>query len=1645
MGNVNADSAPRTPDETPGTATPGGGLEAGTYEVLRDRLAAAAGELSARAQALNARRLQTFGGTELALLAADRLRTGEACVPRDVVQVGGLLLFGHHPPATAGEPTAVADVFALHRRTGDRFEAAGPDALPGLLDDPRFVRDFDELHRYYRQARLLQLRRTGALLLAVFRTGERLTDIRVLRWQLAADGTPGYLDAKGERDHTFPPAHDLTWTPATREDHVPGRHPHIAVQGAVYVSTSGGVLTLKAEDDTGTADGIHTEPVDEPLQSLADAEVAHARVGPLILLRIRPYKESAHRYLVFNTRTRQACRLDGIGQACRALPEDQGIVFPGGYYLTTGTTKTFDTDTTDLEFERAVFSPNGEDLLYVFHARAAGRTLLLPYNVIREEAAAPLTAHGYALFDDGTMAVLRAQGTDPARVHPVQVWRTPFTSDAYAAAQPEGDGPLARIGNAELVRGISDALAVARMAAEMAPAGAVFTAIEAAATRAADGHHWLGEAELGTLAEPLEAVRATAAQVIDEFERVTELRARAAQQLAEADTRTTALVRRVRGDQPGTADAWVRNLAELRHAQGHLATLREIRHIDLDRIDALSAALTDDLAATGRRAVAFLSGDDAFTATHRTVAELTAEAAAVPTVAEAAPLAERIDAQADGLRIVTEVVGTLDLADTTVRTSILARIGDVLGAVNRARATLDARRRTLAEAEGQEEFAAQFALLGQAVAGGLAAAATPEECDEQLGRLLLQVENLEARFGGLESSGAPEHGGAPPAQDDRLERIAAQREEIYEAFAARKQAQLDARARHTDRLVESARRVLATVTRRARALGTLDEVNAYFAADPLVAKVHATAGELRTLADPVRADELAGRLTAARQEAARALRDRADLYDETGTIRLGRHRFAVNTQPVDLTLVPYEGQLAFAVTGTDYRAVARDERLTADRAFWDQPLVSESPAVYRAEHLAALLLARAEAGEDALTVDALHTAAADGTLHTLVRQAAEARYDEGYDRGVHDHDATAVLTALLRLRAAAGLLRFTPSTRAAAQLFWHHGTDPHARTRWTTRAHSLARARAHFGRTAAAGDLAAELSDAAAGFLAAAGLLPDGAGTATAGLPAVGSYLFEELATGSPRFATGAAARALLAGFHRALGGPEAPAAKEFAEDLRALGADGLPGAEHLAARHQLVTGWLGAYADARDAPREDLAEAVAIEVCGPALARREIDDPVGCAVEGLLGSHPRIAADGTLPVRIDELLARTDDFRTTRVPAHRAYTRRRTELLDAERRRLQLARYRPEVMPAFVRNRLIDEVYLPLIGDNLAKQLGAAGEARRTDSQGLLLLLSPPGYGKTTLMEYVAARLGLVLVKVDGPALGHGTTSLDPAAAPDAAARREVAKISFALEMGSNVLLYLDDIQHTSPELLQKFIPLCDAQRRMEGVWDGEARSYDLRGKRFAVCMAGNPYTESGGRFRLPDMLANRADVWNLGDVLAGKEALFALSHIENALTANPVLAPLAARDRADTDLLVRLARGDATARADRLAHPYTPAELDQILAVLAKLLHVQETVLAVNRAYIDSAAQADATRTEPPFLLQGSYRNTNKLAARIVPVMNATEVEALIDDHYRGEAQTLTSGAEANLLKLAELRGRLTEEQARRWHQVKAGWREH
>jgi len=333
---------------------------------------------------------------------------------------------------------------------------------------------------------------------------------------------------------------------------------------------------------------------------------------------------------------------------------------------------------------------------------------------------------------------------------------------------------------------------------------------------------------------------------------------------------------------------------------------------------------------------------------------------------------------------------------------------------------------------------------------------------------------------------------------------------------------------------------------------------------------------------------------------------------------------------------------------------------------------------------------------------------------------------------------------------------------------------------------------------------------------------------------------------------------------------------------------------------------------------------------------------------------------------------------------------------------------------------------------------VGAAGAAKRTDLMGLLLVISPPGYGKTTLMEYIANRLGIVFIKINGPALGHNVVSLDPEEAPNAAAREEVQRLNLALEMGDNTMIYVDDIQHCNPEFLQKFISLCDAQRKIEGVWRGKPRTYDLRGRKVVVVMAGNPYTESGQKFKIPDMLANRADTYNLGDIIGGSADYFKASYLENAVTSNAVLSPLANKSQKDIRSFIRMAESGER-EAEGFEGSYSSQEVEEVLSVMKKLVMVREVILRVNQEYIYSAAQADEFRTEPPFRLQGSYRNMNRLAEKVVAIMNDDEVRGLILDHYRGESQTLTTGAEANLLKFKELVGAQTPEEKARWEDIK------
>jgi hypothetical protein len=1592
-------------------------MEGGSYDVIRKRLLEQAAELATKAEALNEKRKKVFGGAELALIANERVRTEHNCIARDVISVAGHLLFGFQVFMGLKTETGVSDVFAFYKfekhADSDEWDLGSlPFEGPGaFLADDAFVKELRDTFKYAKDARLLRLKRTDTRLLASVQIGATASDAKVLRWAIDAAGRVSWMDARGDEEAKPPKQHDFEWIQTGREDQEPGVFPHVNILDKVFVETVGGDLTIKIENNTKDGRGIYREAVTDPNQTLDDGDIAYAEVGQLVLIRVKPFREDKYRYLVFDSRAKRVHRIDAIGQACHELPEDHGIVFPGGYYLQSGDHKVFEGTDEDLEFERVIKSPNGEDVLYVYHSRHEGEYLLLPYNLIRKEVASPLRCHGYSLFADGTMAIFRSV-SEPTRVHPLQIWRTPFNTVEHAAAKPRDGSYLAKVGNADLVRGISDALSLRRLATVERPSRTTYEDLVAAVSRAIDAHYWLGHAETGDLASTLHAIKKTSDLVLDEFDKVEAIEKRAREALEKAQAGQKELLVKVRPDDLHVVEDYLRALTTLRHHRGQLISLKDLRGMDVHALAGLENELVARFDEVSKACVDFFLKEDAFKPLVERLDAAVVKIEATTKATELTPFGEELDVIHTGLTLLAEVTGSLKIEDATARTRILEGVSAAFSHQNRARAVWQAKKKEVGGNEARGEFAAQFRLFGQAVTGAVAVCDSPEKCDEQLSKLLLGLEELEAKFGDL---------------DEFTADLASKREEVNDAIGAKRQQLLDERHRRAQNLMTAADRILSGVARRAATFKTPDELNAYFASDAMVLKLSDVQQQLQSLGDSVRADEVASRIKTARQDALRAMRDKADLFDGgDNVIKLGEHRFSVHTQPLELVLVPKGGVMTLHVTGTDFFEEIEDAELAASKDLWDQTLPNEAATVYRGEFLAASMLLDAEEGKGGLTIEKLSDASRDGTLVEPVRAYAQDRLDEGYERGIHDADAALILDKLLALRASAGLLRFSADARALA-ILWFSGLSAEATKVLHARARSLGRLRVQTQHASAQADLAREIETPIAACAKALGLAPSRGDVSSAA-----RYLVLELAEAKLRLTASAAADSLRRGLIGFL--DEEGSRRNFEDELRAL-------ENHLPERLGVALAYIGAFVSKKNLEHvRPFVREAAVMLVTEKVERDPSAATVEAQVDGLLGAHSRIQ-NRSMRVAIDEVLSRLVPFIAEAAPRFRAFRKLKADIVDRERRRLRMSEFAPRVLTSFVRNRLIDQVYLPLVGANLAKQIGAVGAKKRTDLMGMLLLVSPPGYGKTTLMEYVASKLGLVFMKVNGPALGHDVTSLDPNEAKSSTARQEVEKINLAFEMGNNVMLYLDDIQHTSSELLQKFISLCDGQRRIEGVWKGQTRTYDLRGKKFCVVMAGNPYTESGARFQIPDMLANRADTYNLGDILGGQQDLFASSYIENSLTSNATLAPLATREPKDVQNLVRLARNEDVPLTE-LQHGYSAAEVEEILGVLRRMMKVQSLLLQVNQEYIRSASQEDAYRTEPPFKLQGSYRNMNKLAEKIVSAMNDAEVEQLIDDHYASESQTLTTGAEQNLLKLAELRGRMNDTQKARWNTIKDGF---
>jgi hypothetical protein len=504
-------------------------------------------------------------------------------------------------------------------------------------------------------------------------------------------------------------------------------------------------------------------------------------------------------------------------------------------------------------------------VLYVFYRRDQGKYVLFPYNLIRKEMQNPIQCNGYSLFPDGKLVVFRVQGEEPTRLHPMQVWRTPFMSAEFAAAAPTDGSYLSKVGNAELVRGISEALSVVRLVENQDPRRETYEDLIAQATRVADNYYWIGQAEAGDLGSALKAIKQTGELIIDEFEKVVAIRKRAREALAEAQAKQTALIKTLRPGDWKSVEQYMHALTALRNQRGAVITLREVRSIDLAALDVLEKQLVEEFDRISKACVDFLVKGDALKPVTGSLDGVLAKLDKVDNAAQLVPLEQEITALGDGLNVLAEVVSGLQVGDAVARTKILEDISTVFAHHGRVRATYQSVRKQLLTREGKAEFAAQFKLFSQTVSSALAQADTPEKCDEQLAKLLVQLEELSGRFSEF---------------DEFLGDLTAKREEVHDALAARKQTLLDERQARVQTLVVAAERILEGVARRAQTFKAAEELNAYFAADAMVLKAKELVEKLMGLGASVKADEISSKIISSRQDALRTLRDRLELFED---------------------------------------------------------------------------------------------------------------------------------------------------------------------------------------------------------------------------------------------------------------------------------------------------------------------------------------------------------------------------------------------------------------------------------------------------------------------------------------------------------------------------------------------------------------------------------------------------------------------------------------------------------------------------------------------------------------------------------------------------------------------------------------------
>ncbi|MCU0386740.1 MAG: DNA repair ATPase, partial [Flavihumibacter sp.] len=489
-----------------------GVLDAGTYEIIRNRLQEQRIELSGRLAQLNQARKEIFNSSGFQLIANQRISTENNGVARGITAIGNTTLFAYNVHFGLREDIKLSDVFSIYTITGDHFE---PQPL-SILEDPAFITDYTNLYKYYRDSIFAGFHQKQNYLYMVFQTSKNPDDRKAFKWLIRNEQLI-YQDDRSIHEVRKAAQHDFKWIQTDLSNRRLGVHPHISILDKVFIEALNGDITFKIENNTDTGKGIFSDPVNNRDQQLDDAFYYYADLGNLIAIKIKPYQEEFRAY-IFNVRTKEVTSIPSLVEAGIVLPENQGIIFSNGYYLQSGEYKLFENGITDLEFIQSTASPNGEDFLYCFYQRTSNIYVLMSYNIISRQVETPIICNGYTIYDDGKLVYFRSEN-EAIRHHQVQIWQTPYTSTLQENPALINNY-LYKIGNKDIVAAMSECQEVLQLIQKEDSYEGLYEDILKKSSDILDAYFWIKEDVAGNLAQPLAQIQSIANTAIDEFAKV---------------------------------------------------------------------------------------------------------------------------------------------------------------------------------------------------------------------------------------------------------------------------------------------------------------------------------------------------------------------------------------------------------------------------------------------------------------------------------------------------------------------------------------------------------------------------------------------------------------------------------------------------------------------------------------------------------------------------------------------------------------------------------------------------------------------------------------------------------------------------------------------------------------------------------------------------------------------------------------------------------------------------------------------------------------------------------------------------------------------------------------------------------------------